>query len=153
MAGTAAVEVKQAFYAALVTLVADEAGPLAGWQVQYVIDDRRLERRAVILGRLTFTDTSRVTTGASRRPRDERITLALSLRIYEPGGDQPAIDTDLVAAGTAIEELLATRGTPTLPEEIQLAGLNGGELEYWVEDAGVASVMDLTAWFDRSYKR
>lgn len=152
MAGTAAVEVKTAFRDALLALAADESSPLAGWQIQYVIDDKRLERRAVILGRLAWVDTQRVTTGADRRPRDERITLALSLRIYAPGGDQATIDAELVAAGTAIEELIATRDAPSIPA-VSIAGIVGGELDYWAEDAGIASVMDLTAWFARPYKR
>lgn len=152
MAGTAAVTVKARVFELLAAAAADEDSPAYGAQVLYADDLRDLERLAVVGGPVRFTDVTRVTTGATTRPRDEEIRFAVAIRAYEPGGSVQTQDELVVAIGAVLETICADRNNLGL-DRVTLVRLTGGNLSYWREDLGVCSIGDYEVIVNAPYKR
>lgn len=152
MAGTYAVAVKTRVFELLAAAAADEDSAAYGAQVLYADDLRDLERLALVGGPLKFVDTYRVTTGATTRPRDEEIRFSVAIRAYEPGGTVQDQDARVAEVGAVLETICADR-TNLGVERVTLVRLAGGDITYWREDDGVASVGDYEVVVNVPYKR
>lgn len=123
MAGTNAVAVKQQLVAALAALPA-----LYGVQILYSqAQQRTVEREVVSLGETTFTHAWSAASGASRKPRDEQLTIELLIQVRQLGIDPVDADIRAQELGAAVEEWLADNPSlPAVPKVTSARVVSGG---------------------------
>lgn len=119
------------------------AAPLDDVTVDYAYKGRSdgSARSYIWGGKVTFQQNySALTSG--RKPRDEVLTVAVHMSVYQPGGDAQDTDAAVMALGSVLEDLFAN--DPQLGGAVsglRYAGVESGELDNGIDDDGVASLL------------
>lgn len=118
--------------------------PLAGVQVQYARDDKRMERKCIYGGGIRFTQQEDAAEGA-RLVVLELVTIGLYIRIQDPGADVQG--TDLAAEGVAdaLTDVLAAN--PQIAGPHTWIGIGAGQGDYAPNEDGAVTNVGLQLQF------
>jgi hypothetical protein len=137
VAGTNVIAVK----AALLTVLQGAQSSTVSVDYAYSGKTDGTARQYVWLGKATFEqDYAALTSG--RKPREEVVVIDVHVTAYKPGGTVQDTDAAVVALALVMENAIAN--DPQLGGAVtglRYAGIRGGEMEYAIDDEGVASLI------------
>lgn len=137
MAGTNVAAAK----VALLSVLQGAASPTTTVEYAYSGKGDGQARQYVWLGKATVQQDYAALT-AGRKPREEVCVIDVHVSAYKPGGTVQDADAAVIALGLVLENAIANDpqlgGTVT---GLRYAGIEGGDLEYAIDDEGVASLM------------